>query len=284
MKAIRRGHNYQATGAVGLVSEVHEADKIKSYVVHYLQLAGEQIKDVSPGNMDRSSDLAYGVKLANNLNANYFGSIHLNSFDRSAYGVEVLYYPGSAEGKIMAERIASKISSLGFYNRGAKADTRGLYELRKTSMVANIIECFFCDSAKDVETYNRVGSEAIGKAIAEGILGRDINGATSKPVAPPKPQPTNNWVATLQEECNRQGFSNQKVDGIPGPKTLAGCPTVREGARGNITRLLQEKLGVAADGIFGANTKKAVIAFQRERGLSADGIVGQNTWKKLLGL
>ena len=94
----------------------------------------------------------------------------------------------------------------------------------------------------------------------------------------------------MQEECNKQGFSNQKVDGIPGSNTLKGCPTVRQGARGNITKLIQERLvslryntnGV--DGIFGAGTKAAVIAFQESRGLSADGIVGQNTWRKLLNL
>lgn len=101
-----------------------------------------------------------------------------------------------------------------------------------------------------------------------------------------------NWVARLQSECNAQGFSKQNVDGIPGKITLAGCPTLKQGASGNITRLLQEKLialgyscgSAGADGKFGAGTKSAVIAFQKAKGLSQDGIVGQNTWKKLLGL
>lgn len=98
------------------------------------------------------------------------------------------------------------------------------------------------------------------------------------------------WVRNLQAECNSQGFSKQTVDGIPGPNTLAGCPTVRRGARGGITRLIQQKLvslgyntnGV--DGIFGAGTESAVKAFQKARGLAADGIVGKNTWRALLGL
>lgn len=37
----------------------------------------------------------------------------------------------------------------------------------------------------------------------------------------------------------------------------------------------------AADGIFGNNTKNAVISFQRSRGLDADGIVGPTTWEYL---
>lgn len=124
-----------------------------------------------------------------------------------------------------------------------------------------------------------------------------IDGATDNVIVTETPaNNTNNtvkgddWVRRLQEECNKQGFSNQKVDGIPGPNTLKGCPTLKKGAQGNITKLLQEKLvklgyntnGV--DGIFGSGTHSAVREFQKTRGLSIDGIVGQNTWRKLLNL
>lgn len=100
------------------------------------------------------------------------------------------------------------------------------------------------------------------------------------------------WVAALQKECNRQGYSRQVVDGVAGPATLAGCPTVRQGARGGITRLIQQRLislgypcgRSGADGDFGPGTRAAVRVFQQKRGLTADGIVGKNTWRKLLGL
>jgi len=46
-------------------------------------------------------------------------------------------------------------------------------------------------------------------------------------------------------------------------------------------RLLQQRLGIAADGQFGPGTRTAVLTFQRSRGLTADGIVGPNTWAKL---
>ena len=98
------------------------------------------------------------------------------------------------------------------------------------------------------------------------------------------------WVARLQEECNKQGFSNQKVDGIAGVNTLNGCPTLRQGASGNITKLLQEKLvslGYSTngiDGIYGSGTANAVKSYQSSKGLSQDGVCGQATWRKLLGL
>ena len=38
---------------------------------------------------------------------------------------------------------------------------------------------------------------------------------------------------------------------------------------------------VDIDGIFGANTERAVIDFQKEKGLQPDGIVGQATWGEL---
>jgi peptidoglycan hydrolase-like protein with peptidoglycan-binding domain len=45
--------------------------------------------------------------------------------------------------------------------------------------------------------------------------------------------------------------------------------------------MLQSRLGIAADGQFGAGTEAAVKAFQRKRSLTADGIVGPNTWTAL---
>ncbi|KST69028.1 peptidoglycan-binding protein [Mastigocoleus testarum BC008] len=64
-------------------------------------------------------------------------------------------------------------------------------------------------------------------------------------------------------------------------------PTLREGSRGDEVIKLQEVLkqlnfysGVT-DGIFGVQTKDAVVRFQNAYGLIADGIVGSNTWSKL---
>ena len=98
------------------------------------------------------------------------------------------------------------------------------------------------------------------------------------------------WIRRLQQECNNQGFSNQKVDGIAGVNTLNGCPTLRQGASGNITKLLQEKLvslGYSTngiDGIYGSGTANAVCSYQKNKGLVADKICGRATWSKLLGL
>ena len=55
------------------------------------------------------------------------------------------------------------------------------------------------------------------------------------------------------------------------------------GSKGEDVKKLQAKLGLGADGIFGAGTAAAVKKWQSENGLGADGIVGDGTWNKMFG-
>ena len=96
-----------------------------------------------------------------------------------------------------------------------------------------------------------------------------------------------NIYAELQKELNKQGFRDKNgnelvVDGIPGELTLSACPTVREGARGEITRWIQLRVGAEPDGIFGEETKQAVKWYQKNKGIKKDGIVGNEIWWELL--
>lgn len=50
------------------------------------------------------------------------------------------------------------------------------------------------------------------------------------------------------------------------------------GSRGDEVKKIQEKLGLKANGIFGAGTEKAVKTWQAAHGLTADGVVGAATW------
>ena len=92
------------------------------------------------------------------------------------------------------------------------------------------------------------------------------------------------WVWSLQDEINRAYNAGLAEDGIPGPKTLAACPLLREGSRGNVVKLIQQRVGTSDDGIWGPKTTTAVKAYQTTHGLDADGIIGPKTWRALLGL
>lgn len=92
------------------------------------------------------------------------------------------------------------------------------------------------------------------------------------------------WVLRLQQQLNIQFNARLVEDGIAGPMTLGAAVIVQYGAQGEITKLIQEKVGATPDGEFGDETKKAVIAYQNKYKLTEDGIVGHQTWRKLLGL
>jgi Putative peptidoglycan binding domain/L,D-transpeptidase catalytic domain len=67
----------------------------------------------------------------------------------------------------------------------------------------------------------------------------------------------------------------------------AARPTLRQGSRGSAVTSLQRRLTAlhydlgTVDGVFGAETFHAVVAFQKVHNLGRDGIVGPATWAKL---
>ena len=76
---------------------------------------------------------------------------------------------------------------------------------------------------------------------------------------------------------------------ISPPACNSGYPLVKLGSRNTYVMILQDALNnmgrsLSIDGIFGNNTKNAVINFQRYYGLTPDGIVGCNTWKKIVSI
>ncbi|MGW4234876.1 peptidoglycan-binding protein [Streptomyces sp. NPDC004980] len=79
------------------------------------------------------------------------------------------------------------------------------------------------------------------------------------------------------------------ADGVIGPNTWSKLiRTVQSGSSGQAVKAAQTQLkvygyGLTVDGAFGAKTKSATVAFQKNHKLSADGVIGPNTWRALLG-
>lgn len=98
-------------------------------------------------------------------------------------------------------------------------------------------------------------------------------------------------VKALQRVLVNEFKARIDVDGYFGEATLKACPLVVEGNKGNIVKLVQQRLlnrgydslkaSGGADGIFGKGTTKAVQNLQKNKSLVIDGKVGQNTWKAL---
>lgn len=269
------------TGAVGCGRKEQDCTREIGYKVKAkLEALGHSVCVCSVDNANSVNEsLCARVNKANANGGDLYVSIHLNA--GGGHGTEVYTYQGKELSE--ARNVLNNICSLGYRNRGIKA--ANLYVINHTKMPAMLIECCFIDSNDDMERYN---AEDIANAIVKGLVGETSNAKSSFSVSQENSSNYDDWVGRLQEECNRQGFSNQVVDGIPGPNTLAGCPTLRYGARGEITKLLQEilnKLGYdtnGIDGVFGTETMKSVINFQKDNNIIKDGVVGSGTWSNIL--
>lgn len=141
--------------------------------------------------------------------------------------------------------------------------------------------CPNCNGLLNNANWNAFKSRLTGAPVTNNVPNPKPSETSSKPSS------YDQWVADLQAELNRQYNTGLAVDGLKGPKTLAACPLVKKGARGNITRLIQKRLNsvgfhLSTDGIFGSGTYNAVNVFQKNRGLYQDGKVGKKTWDWLL--
>ena len=256
---IHAGHNFNVSGADGYFSETTESRNVKNAVISKLQSLDYKVYDCTDDSgKTQNENLKNIVSKCNDNTVDLDISIHFNASNGQGHGVEVLQY--SNKTKTAAQNICNAIAELGFKNRGVK-DRTDLYVLKHTKAPAILIECCFCDSAIDAGLYNY---DSMAAAIVKGLTGQVANRV---------PQLSDNWISRLKAECKKQGFSNY--------------PTVKKGAKGGITKLIQERLvsvgfNLTVDGIFGENTKKAVKVFQKNRGLTEDGIVGSNTWEYLL--
>lgn len=94
-------------------------------------------------------------------------------------------------------------------------------------------------------------------------------------------------IKALQTELNKQYKAGLTVDGLWGTKTRAAIVTIRKGAKGSLTWILQALLFLngyktGLDSMFGKATEKALIAFQINSRIAVDGVAGKGTFAKLV--
>ncbi|MFK7927347.1 MAG: peptidoglycan-binding protein, partial [Myxococcota bacterium] len=116
----------------------------------------------------------------------------------------------------------------------------------------------------------------VGPRTATSLNGSSYRGAEGRDLAPevsvvPTPRPDRPEDQSTEEPSVEESAP-----------TLSGKPEVSQGDMGPKVRVLQDLLSsagfrVAVDGEFGANTDRAVRAYQRSRGLFVDGKVGPKT-------
>ena len=107
---------------------------------------------------------------ANNADADFFISIHRNSFptDNKVSGVETLVYNKRGIKYEMAKEIGEQLETIGFRDLGVK-ERPNLVVLRRTKMPAVLVEVGFINSDTDNQLFDQ-NFQDIAQAIADGII------------------------------------------------------------------------------------------------------------------
>lgn len=162
----------------GGVNEYKYNKELAPHVVKWLEKAGHKaVLCIAPEGKLHSlnEEINYFIGEEHKDDYDLSVQLHLNAFNGKAYGCEAYAY--TEKGKEVADRICKKLGTV-WHNRGPEIRT-GLYWTRKTKAMAVLIESFFCDNKSDYEKAKKLGMDAHGKLIAEGIIGKDISGSTS---------------------------------------------------------------------------------------------------------
>lgn len=157
----------------GGVNEYKYNKELASYVCKWLQTAGhEAVLCIAPeGQLHSLNDeINYFITEEHKQDYDLSVQLHLNAFNGKAHGCEAYAYNNA--GLQVAQRISAKLGTI-WHDRGAEIRI-GLYWTRKTKAMAVLVESFFCDNRDDYAKAQKLGMDAHGKLIAEGILGKDI--------------------------------------------------------------------------------------------------------------
>lgn len=175
---IDAGHNHSGwdTGAQG--NGLREQDinyEVAAIVSQKLRDLGIEVKQSRPekttnvGN-DLNSSLSERVRMANQWHADYFISIHCNSFSSpEAIGSEVYIIAKGGDAEKLAEDVLENVvQTVHTVDRGVKV--QNLYVLRNTDMPAILVELAFISSPSDaklLETKQEQFAEGIVNGVAQ---------------------------------------------------------------------------------------------------------------------
>ena len=263
-------------------------EKLKAYM-------GYTVLRLDDPTGEKDISLKKRTDAANRFGASFYLSIHHNAGVKggSGGGLTVYVYTKASKESLEWQEALYRtlINHTGLKgNRADGTPKANLHECRESEMPCVLVECGFMDSATDVpiiltDTFaEQVANACVEVIVAKAKLKKKTPGTATA-------DKKENKVLTWQKAAIKDGFefSKYRADGKWGSE----CEAVAKKAickkritykYKNLTKIVQNAVGVAADGKFGKGTKDAVIKFQNLVGLHADGCVGPDTWKKILGV
>ena len=263
-------------------------EKLKAY-------SGYTVLRLDDPTGEKDISLKKRTDAANNFGADFYLSIHHNAGIKGGTGGGIVTYVYT---KASATSIAwqqdfyhTLIKHTGLKgNRSDGTCKANFHECRESKMPCVLLECGFMDSATDVPIILIDNfAEQVANACVEVIV--ECAKLKKKTPGTAVADKKENKVLTWQKAAIKDGFKFPKY-GADG-KWGSECEAVAKKAickkrltykYKNLTKIVQNAVGVNIDGKFGKDTKNAVIKFQKLVGLTADGCVGPDTWKKILGV
>lgn len=141
------GHGGNDSGAVG-VDNLLEKDinlSVSKKVYDILKTQGIDVR--LSRNDDSTLSLNSRTSAANNWGADCYISIHCNSFNTNAQGVETFSYSNKTND--LASHIHNEILKSKTYTKNRGLKTANFYVLRKSSMRSCLVELSFIDNIED---------------------------------------------------------------------------------------------------------------------------------------
>lgn len=183
---VHGGHNPAnkiACGAADILDESLEDRLVCKAVIKYLKAAGHTTYNCTVDNGTSQRDVlqkicakcnAHDVTLDVSIHFNSGRNKHKSNGKPGGFEIWATNYTGIK--KEASARIIANLKKLGMNTHGDPyKTTSNLYYLNHTNAKAILVEVEFVDDKDSANIYKKIGYDKIGKAIAEGIIGKSIN-------------------------------------------------------------------------------------------------------------
>ena len=183
------GHGGKHSGAVNKTYGYMEKNinlHVTEFMEKYINDQVPQIVTAMTRRTDRTVSLSDRCKLANTGNTDAFISIHTNArVLKGRYGLEIetFHFRGSGEGVDLAECIQDELMDCRYripvidrgvkigQRRGKDGELKDFYVLRKTNMIAVLVELGFLSDDEEAQLLIKPeNQEIMAKAIVDGVV------------------------------------------------------------------------------------------------------------------
>lgn len=162
---IDAGHGGNDSGALG--QELKEKDINLSVALKVKDLLKiQEIDVILTRETDKTLSLEQRVVISNNNKVDAFISIHCNSFNKSAKGIET--YSSATTTRDLADKVHKRLLESKCYTLDRKVKHSAFYVIKNTKARACLIELGFIDNAEDAKILKEKQDE-LAIAVSKGV-------------------------------------------------------------------------------------------------------------------